>query len=132
MKEQAVNYYVNQGYSCAESVIKAASDAGLCPKELLSCATAFSGGMASGCVCGAVAAAQIVNGYNFGHENSKGNEVAARENAAKIVEEFKKRNKVTCCRVLSKGFEGVERKAHCSKFVSDACEILEELVKVKV
>lgn len=65
MKEQAVNYYVNQGYSCAER-------------------------------------------------------------------EFKKCNKVNCCRVLSKGFEGAERKAHCSKFVSDACEILEGLVKVKV
>ncbi len=132
MKEKAVDYYVNKGYSCAESVIKAASEEGLCPKELLSCATAFSGGMASGCVCGAVAASQIVNGYNFGRENSKGNEILARENAAKIVEEFKKRNKVTCCRVLSKGFEGAERKAHCSKFVSDACEILEELLKVRV
>ena len=132
MREKAVDYYLNHGYSCAESVLKAASDDGLCPKELLSCATAFSGGMASGCVCGAVAAAQIVNGYNFGRENSKGNEVLARENAKKIVEEFKKRNKVTCCRVLSKGFEGAERKAQCSKFVSDACEILEELLKAKV
>ena len=132
MKEKAVDFYVNKGYSCAESVIKAASEEGLCPRELLSCATAFSGGMASGCVCGAVAAAQIVNGYNFGRENSKCNEVLARENAAKIVEEFKKRNKVTCCRVLSKGFEGAERKAHCSKFVSDACDILEQLFKVKV
>ena len=73
MKEKAVDYYLNYGYSCAESVLKAASEGGLCPKELLSCATAFSGGMASGCVCGAVAAAQIVNGYNFGRENSKGN-----------------------------------------------------------
>lgn len=132
MKEKAVDYYVNQGYSCAESVLKSASEDGLCPKELLSCATAFSGGMASGCVCGAVAAAQIVNGYNFGRENSKGNEVLARQNAAKIVEEFKKRNKVVCCRVLSNGLEGAERKAHCSKFVSDACEILEELLKAKV
>ncbi len=132
MKEKAVDYYINQGYSCAESVLKAAFDEGLCPEVLFSCATAFSGGMASGCVCGAVAAAQIINGYNFGRENQKGNEVLARLNAAKIVEEFKKRNKVTCCRVLSKGLEGSARKQNCSKYVADVCEIIEDILKVKV
>ncbi len=131
MKEKALNYYMNQGYSCAESVLKAACEEGLCPESLFPCATAFSGGMASGCVCGSVAAAQIINGYNFGRENSKGNDVLARQNAAKIVEEFKKRNKVTCCRVLSKGLEGQAKKQNCSKYVADACEILEDILKAK-
>lgn len=131
MKESAVNYFINQGYSCTESILKAAIEEGLCPETLLPCATAFSGGMASGCVCGSVAAAQIINGYNFGRENSKGNDVLARQNAAKIVEEFKKRNKVTCCRVLSKGLEGQAKKQNCSKYVADACEILEDILKAK-
>lgn len=129
MKNRAIEYFKN-GYSCSESVLKAASEEGLCPKELLSVATAFSGGMSSGCLCGTVAAAQIINGYNFGKENSKGNEVIARQNAAKIIDEFKKRNKVTCCRILSAKLEGMAKKEHCSKYVADVCEILEEVFKV--
>ena len=131
MKEKAVEYFKN-GFSCSESVIKAASEEGLCPKEFLSVATAFSGGMASGCVCGALAAAQMINGYNFGRENNCGNEALARQNAKDIVDEFKNRNKVTCCRVLSGGLEGAARKERCSKYVADSCEIIEKLLKAQV
>lgn len=131
MKEKAVEYYLNKGYSCSESVVQAAIDEGLCDESLLSCATSFSGGMSSGCVCGAVAGAQLVLGYNFGRGNSKGNEVLARAKAKEFVEEFRSRNKVTCCRVLTAGLEGRQRKQHCSKMVSDAAEILEQLTRVK-
>lgn len=131
MKEKAINYFLN-GYSCSESIIKAAIDEGLCPKELLPCATSFSGGMSSGCLCGTVAAAQIILGYNFGRENTKGNEVIARQKAAEFIQQFKDKNKVTCCRILSKDVEPQNKKAHCSKFVSDSSEILESMLKVKV
>ena len=79
--------------------------------------------MSSGCVCGTVAAAQMISGFN--------NPENARANAKFIVDEFKKRNKVTCCRVLSAGFEGMAKKQHCSKYVADVCEILQEVIKVK-
>lgn len=131
LKDKALEYFKN-GYSCSESVIQACIDEGLCTPELLPCATAFSSGMSSGCACGTVTASQMVSGCHFGRNNRFGNPVTAREKAAKIVEEFKKRNKVTCCKVLCAGFEGSARKEHCSKFVSDACEILEEIIKVKV
>ena len=131
MKEKAVEYF-KQNFSCSESIIRAASEEGLCPKELLPVATSFCGGMSSGCLCGTIAAAQHINGYNFGRDNSKGNEQLARKNSAMIIEEFKKRNKFTCCRILSAGYEGVQRKEHCSKYVADACEIIEEMMKVKV
>lgn len=132
MKEKAKDYYVNKGFSCSESIIKAAIDEGLCPKELLPCATTFSGGMSSGCLCGAIAGSQIVLGYNFGRDNVKGNEVVARQKAKEFVEEFKKRNKFTCCRILSKDVPVENKKAHCSKFVEDASEILESMLKVRV
>lgn len=131
IKEKALEYYIN-GYSCSESVIQACIDEGLCDSALQPCATTFSGGMSSGCLCGTVAASQIVLGYHFGRNNKFNNDVTAREMAAKFVDEFKKRNKVTCCRVLCAGLEGSTRKEHCSKLVSDACEILEEMIKVKV
>ena len=131
MKEKAIEYF-KSGCSCSESIIKAAIEEGICPKEFLSIATAFSGGMSSGCVCGTVAAAQMINGYHFGRENIFGNEVIARQNAKAIVDEFKKRNKVTCCRVLSGGLEGPARKERCAKYVADVCEIIEDLIKTKV
>ena len=132
MKEKAIENYINGGYSCSESIIKAAIDEGMCDKSLLAVATAFSGGMSSGCVCGAVAAAQIISGCYFGKDNKFNNPEKARENAAFIVEEFKKKHKVTCCRILSKGMQGAERKLNCSKYVADACDIVEQLLKVKV
>lgn len=122
----AKDYFLN-GYSCSESIVKSFADKGLCPVELLPCATGFSGGMSSGCVCGALAAAQMVAGYNFGKNNSKENIDSARKKAKIIHDEFVKRNKVTCCRILSKGLEGMERKHHCCKMVNDAEEILENI-----
>lgn len=131
MKNKAVEYFKN-GFSCSESIIKAASEEGLCDSSLISVATAFSGGMSSGCLCGAVAAVQILSGLHYGKDNSFGNDVKARENAAFIIEEFKKRNMVTCCRVLSGGLSGAEKKERCSKYVADCCEILENLMKARV
>lgn len=133
MKNKAVNYY-KQGYSCSESVIHAAIDEGLCDKSLLCIATAFSGGMSSGCLCGAVAGAQIVLGANFGKQNSKNNEESARAKAKEFIEEFKKNRKATCCRVLTAGLEfgSPERKQNCTTLVEECSEILEKMVKEKV
>lgn len=131
LKDKALNLFVN-GYSCSESIIQACIEEGLCPADMLPCATTFSAGMSSGCVCGTISASQMVLGYLFGRNNKFGNQVFAREKAVNFVEEFKNRNKVTCCRVLSAGFEGSTKKEHCKKFVADACDILEELIKVKV
>ncbi len=126
--------YFNNGYTCAESIVMRAIDEGLVPKELLPVATAFSGGMGSGCLCGAVAASQIVIGYLFGRENQHGNEVTARAKAKEFIEKFKKNHPATCCRVLTRGMDmaSPERKAHCTNMVDDCSKILEEIVKVKV
>lgn len=126
--------YFNQGYSCSESVIMEAIEKDIVPKELLSVATSFSGGMGSGCLCGAVAASQIVLGYLFGRENTQGNEVCARAKAKQFIEEFTKTHKATCCRVLTRGMDmaSPERKAHCTNMVNDCSKILENMVKVKV
>ena len=131
LKEKAIEYFMN-GYSCSESIVQAAIDEGLCDKSLLPVATSFSGGMASGCVCGALAAAQIISGYNFGKDNTKGNPYEARERSKQLVEEFKKRNGVTCCKVLSGGRQGMERKLHCQKMVGNACELVEDMFKAVV
>ena len=131
MKNKALTYFM-EGYSWAECIVQTCIDEGICDSSLLPCATTFSGGMSSGCACGAITGAQIILGYHFGRGNIYNNDVSAREKASEFVEEFKKRNKVTCCRILSAGYSGSERKQHCSKYVEDACEILQDLIKVKV
>lgn len=132
MKEKAINYY-KQGYSCSESVIHAAIDEGLCDKNLLAVATAFSGGMSSGCLCGAVAGAQMVLGANFGKGNLKNNDETARAKAKEFMEEFKEKRKATCCKVLTAGLEfgSPERKQNCASLVEECAEILENLVMIK-
>ena len=117
--------YFNSGYSCSESMIKWAIDEGLVSKDILPIATSFSGGMGVGCLCGAIAGAQMIIGSQFGRENSFGNENIARMKAKELVQRFMETHKATCCRVLTKGLEmgSAERKSHCSNMV-DSCEIL--------
>ena len=133
MKDIADKYFM-EGYSCSEAVVQAAIDKGFAPKELLSAATPFSGGMGARCLCGAVAGAQLVIGCLYGkNENRDGKE--ARKTAKEFYDKFTNLHNVTCCKVLSKGFEDFhspERRNHCRTMVKDSCEILSELIKEKI
>ena len=126
--------YFNQGYSCSESIVMEAIEKGLVPQELLSVATSFSGGMGSGCLCGAIAGSQIVLGYLFGRENQAGNDVQSRAIAKEFIAKFKDSHPATCCRVLTRGMDmaSPERKAHCTNMVNDCSKILENIIKAKV
>jgi len=131
---EAVKYFTEQGYSCAESVMQSAIDGGIVPKELLPVVSSFSGGMGSGCLCGAIGASQCIIGYLYGRDNIKGNEYLARVKAKQFIEEFKKNHKATCCRVLTAGMDmaSPERKAHCANMVDECSKLLNEIIKVKV
>ena len=126
--------YFNNGFSCSESMIKWAIDEGLVSKELLPVATSFSGGMGVGCLCGAVAGAQMILGAQFGRENKAGNENIARKKAQELMQRFMEKHKATCCRVLTRGmeFSGPNRKAHCTNMVDDCQKIVKELTQVGV
>ena len=126
--------YFNNGYSCSESMIRWAIDEGLASEDLLPAATSFSGGMGVGCLCGAIAGAQMVIGSQFGRENKYGNENLARVKAKELAQRFMEKHKATCCRVLTRGmeFSGPNRKAHCTNMVDDCQRLVEELIKVEV
>lgn len=130
---KAVEYF-NNGYSCSESMIKWAIEQGFVSEELLPVATSFSAGMGSGCLCGAVAGAQMILGSLYGRENKAENEVLARAKAKELVKRFTETHKATCCRVLTRGMEmgSPERKAHCTNMVNDCQKLVEELIEVKV
>lgn len=127
--EKACDYFLNKGYSCSESVVMGAVEEGLVPKEILDVATSFSGGMGIGCLCGAIAGAQIVIGYLHGKNKTN----MARAYAKKFVEEFKNIHKATCCKVLTANFKdnfnSPERKNHCVNMVESSSKILKEILK---
>lgn len=122
--------YFNNGYSCSESMIKWAIEQGLVSENLLPIATPFSGGMGSGCLCGAIAGAQIIIGHLYGKENKNGNDIIARAKAKEIIKRFTDTHKVTCCRLLTRGLEmgSPERKAHCTNMVDDCEKIVKDLL----
>jgi C_GCAxxG_C_C family probable redox protein len=122
--------YFNNGYSCSESMIRWAIDEGLASEDLLPAATSFSGGMGVGCLCGAIAGAQMVIGSQFGRDNIYGNENLARVKAKELAQKFMEKHKATCCRVLTRGmeFSGPNRKAHCTNMVDDCQELVKDLL----
>ena len=130
---RAVEYF-KEGFSCSESMIKWAIDEGLASKELLPVATSFSGGMGNGCLCGAIAGAQMIIGAQFGRDNLFGNEIIARAKAKEFVQKFKEKYSATCCRVLTKdfGITSQERKAHCANMVAECEKLVNELIQNKV
>lgn len=126
--------YFEEGYSCSESLIKEAIDIDICDESLLPAATAFSAGMSSGCLCGAIAASQLIIGSLYGKNNKFGNEQKAREIAAEFIQKFKQTFPATCCRVLSKDYEfhSPERREHCKLIVKHCSELVKEITLQKV
>ena len=117
------------GLSCSEAVVKACYDVGLVDDSLINIATSFSGGMQSGCICGAVAGAQMVIGFLHGRNK----DYSAKEKAKLFIQKFKEVKGATCCKVLSSGFDfhSPERRQNCVSLVRLASEILEDVIGYK-
>lgn len=124
----APNYFLNEGYSCSESFARAAYEMGLADENIISIATSFSGGMGSGCLCGAVAGAQMIIGLLHGKTKDNTARILAKE----FYQKFTQLHKVTCCKVLTKNFDDFhskERKEHCTNMVYDSAKILDEILE---
>ena len=124
----APKYFLEEGYSCSESFARAAVELGLADEKIISIATSFSGGMGSGCLCGAVAGAQMIIGLLYG----KTKDNTARALAKEFYQKFVEKHKVTCCKILTKNFSDFhskERKEHCTNMVYDAAKILDEILE---
>lgn len=126
--------HFEEGYSCSESLIKEAIDMGICGESLIPAATALSAGMSSGCLCGAIAGAQLVIGTLYGKNNKFNNEPKARQAAAEFIQKFKQTFPATCCRVLSKDYEfhSPERREHCKIIVEHCSKLMKEIALQKV
>ncbi|MBR1617006.1 C_GCAxxG_C_C family protein [bacterium] len=119
--------YFQEGNSCSEAIAMAAVELGYTGCEIINMATSFSGGMGSGCLCGAVSGAQLVLGALHG----KNKDNIARSLAREFYLRFTSIHKVTCCKVLTrnfKDFHSPERKNHCVNMVQTAGKILDDIL----
>ncbi|MCX5815160.1 MAG: C-GCAxxG-C-C family protein [Proteobacteria bacterium] len=141
--EEAVECF-KQTFSCSQAVFSAyASEFGIDMETALKIAGAFGGGMARmGETCGAVTAAFMVIGLKYG--KTRAEDEPAKEKTYQVVrefvEKFKLRNSSIVCRELTgcdmnspEGLQAFKEKnllkTHCTKFVKDAAEIVEELIR---
>ena len=134
LADKAKEYYT-KGYSCSESIIQAANDFGILPQgtdvnQLNKIASAFSGGMGAGCLCGAVAGSQIITGLIYGRENKDSSPAEVKNKAKQVIDDFKKLRKTTCCRALTapSHITPENRRAYCADIVRDAAGVLENIV----
>jgi C_GCAxxG_C_C family probable redox protein len=141
--EQAVNCFKGT-FNCTQSVFSSfAPELGLEREIALKVATPFGGGIARmGEVCGAVTGAVMVIGLKYGMSEEE--DLEAKERTYEICQElasrFKTRNGSIKCRELI-GYDLSNPEEHqkaeeddvfnrqCTKFVRDAVELAEELLK---
>ncbi|MBI4686549.1 MAG: C_GCAxxG_C_C family protein [Nitrospirae bacterium] len=140
--EQAISNF-KEGYNCSQALLLAFQDVfGIDRETILKLAAPFGGGIGRlGETCGAVTGALMIIGLKYGNT---GLEPLAKEKMYGIVndfvENFKERNNSIICKELlhcdlstMEGFKEARDKrlipSLCPKFVKDAVEIAEELLK---
>lgn len=124
----------DNGLSCSEAVVMAAYENKLFETENINeihkIASMFSKGVSSGCICGAVAGAEIAIGCIFGRNISE-RTALNRKVAAEFISTFKEKRKATCCNALSAPYKNdpIARRNNCSNLVEESAEILEQLIE---
>lgn len=141
---KAIDYFRNK-FNCSQSVLATFSpEYGISEDECLKIATAFGGGM--GCrqnICGAITGALIVLGLRYGKglNDPEDKKRYTYQLTKEFFDEFKKLNGSVNCLELLDGLNMnnlddnkkiVERNYYdirCEKYVSDAVNILDKIMK---
>lgn len=141
--EKAVSCF-KEGFMCSQAVLSTyAEQLGLDRKDALKVSAAFGGGMGRmGETCGAVTGAFMVIGLKYGRTAIEDRE--SHENTTRLVREFVDRFKSINGSIMCRELLGCDlstpdglktfvdkklRDSLCTKFVRDAAEIVEQLLK---
>lgn len=108
-------------YFCSESVVQTINELLGRPysKDVVKLASGFPIGMGkSGCLCGAVAGGQMGLGMVYGRVEGEPMNDKMFEEAKKLHDYIKDEYKATCCRIITKKWQGDDfksegRKKHC-------------------
>jgi len=143
-KVESAVFSFNNGFNCCQSVLLAyCQEFGLDSHVASRLSTGFGGGMGRMAgVCGAVTGAFMVLGLKYGKMRAEDNEPKQKtyKLIRKFAEKFKARNDSIICKDIlecdistRQGLRTAREKALfsklCPKFVQDAAEILEEMLR---
>jgi len=131
------------GINCTQAVLSTYGPRfGINREQALKLGGAFGSGMGCGETCGAVTGALMVIGLE--HTSAKGGSLFSKdrteERGQEFLERFKARNRTAICKELlgcdlgtPEGRQAAKKERHfkkrCPKYVQDAAEILEEMMK---
>ncbi len=133
-------HYFKEGFNCSQAVLAAFTPSSeLETSTALKLASNFGGGMNEGETCGAVTGALMAIGLKYGRY--KADDIQAKEKAAGIAREFKKRfvakhGSLQCKKLLKYDITTEKEKilekdlfnTLCPEFVGDAEAILKEIL----
>lgn len=127
LKDIAKKYYLENGYNCAESIIRAGNDyyhLGLHDHDMIMVA-ALGGGMQCGELCGAITGGACVLSSKYvekkAHESSTITKVTVQ-----MLKRFEKKMGARYCRDLRKKY--FKKENRCLFSVEVACDVLEEVI----
>lgn len=132
LRKKAEDYYSNGEFYCSEAVLKVLKDSFEAPygDEVIKLASGFPVGMGNGCTCGAVNGGVMAIGMFFGRDKAGASEVKKSMQLTKeLQEEFTKKRKVCCCKVLTKGME-IGKKEHIKHCVEITGELTEMTARI--
>jgi len=141
IRKEAEGYYANGDYYCSEAIVATIRNQFQVdmPIEAIAMASGFSVGVGGAkCICGAVSGGILCIGYFFGRTNPKDLKVnKTLELAKELHDYFIDKNKVLCCRILTKDMTlGSEtHMKQCVSFTGDiavkTAEILARELKIE-
>jgi len=141
IKKISEKYYAEGDFFCSEAIVKTIRDEFNLDirDEAIAMASGFPVGLGgSECLCGAVVGGCLCIGMVFGRTRARDKAVAKTMALSKELHDlFKERNRVLCCRILTKGMKkgSKEHLAQCTRFTgevaADTARILAREMKVR-
>ena len=127
LKDVMLDYYLNQNYNCAETIIRAGNDyynLGLHDKDMIMMGV-FGAGIQSGKTCGAFIAAASILSLKYveakAHESDD-----IRPVTQKLLRKFNEKYSSILCRDIKP--QSFKPEFRCRKTIETACDILEEVL----
>ena len=135
---QKATAYFEEGFNCAESMLKGYLDVYKKDPNLGASASGFGGGIGGkGIICGAISGAVIAIGLHYNRQNSADKELygRVRENSRELLEQFSEINTSCYCKDLQpynlttmQGREKLhsdpEVMAKCKSYIASAAKLL--------
>jgi C_GCAxxG_C_C family probable redox protein len=108
--KRAKNLFLSRQMYCSEAVLVVLNNVlggGLKEHQAIALAAPFSEGVKkNGCLCGALAGALLTVGLFLGSSNPVGRRKSVQAASGILIKRFKLRFGASCCRILSKKYQG--------------------------